>query len=142
MNNQKSASYAALLLRVSLGVVFLAHGLLKVLVFTPAGTAGFFASLGLPGWLAYPTMAAEILGGVLLIAGVQTRIVSLTLLPILIGSLWVHSGNGWLFTNDNGGWEYSLFLSIAAAVQVLLGNGAYAFDPFKKDQTVVNTQSA
>ena len=128
MNNQKSASYAALLLRVSLGVVFLAHGLLKVLVFTPAGTAGFFASLGLPGWLAYPTMAAEILGGVLLIAGVQTRIVSLTLLPILIGSLWVHSGNGWLFTNDNGGWEYSLFLSIAAAVQVLLGNGAYAFD--------------
>ena len=113
MNNQKSASYAALLLRVSLGVVFLAHGLLKVLVFTPAGTAGFFASLGLPGWLAYPTMAAEILGGVLLIAGVQTRIVSLTLLPILIGSLWVHSGNGWLFTNDNGGWEYSLFLSLS-----------------------------
>ena len=78
MTNEKTTPYAALLLRVSLGSVLLAHGLLKVFVFTPAGTAGFFASLGLPAWLAYPTMAAEIVGGLLLIAGFQTRIVSLT----------------------------------------------------------------
>jgi len=134
MDNQNSTRYGALLLRVSLGSVFLAHGLLKVLVFTPAGTVGFFGSLGLPAWLAYATMAAEIFGGLLLIAGVQTRIVSLALLPILVGSLWVHSGNGWLFSNENGGWEYSLFLSIAATVQALLGNGAYAFNPFKRGE--------
>ena len=126
MIDQRTAPYAALLLRLSLGGMFLAHGLLKVLVFTPAGTAGFFASLGLPGWLAYPTMGAEILGGLLLIAGVQTRHVALALLPILIGAIWVHSGSGWLFSNENGGWEYPLFLTVAAAAQALLGDGAYS----------------
>jgi len=128
MTDTRTAPYAALLLRLSLGVMFLAHGLLKIMVFTPAGTAGFFASLGLPAWLAYPTMAAEVLGGLLLIAGVQTRFVALVLLPILVGSLWVHSGNGWLFTNENGGWEYPLFLSMAAAAQALLGDGAYSLN--------------
>lgn len=126
MIDQKTAPYAALLLRLALGVMFLAHGLLKIMVFTPAGTAGFFSSLGLPGWLAYPTMGAEVLGGLLLIAGVKTRLVALALTPILIGSLWVHSGNGWLFTAENGGWEYSLFLTMAATVQALLGDGAYS----------------
>ena len=128
MIDQKTAAYAALLLRLSLGTMFLAHGLLKVLVFTPAGTAGFFASLGLPGWLAYPTMGAEILGGLLLIAGVQTRIVALALIPILVGAIWVHSGFGWSFTNENGGWEYPLFLTVAAFAQVLLGDGAYSLN--------------
>ena len=126
MNDTNTAPYAALLLRLSLGVIFLAHGLLKIMVFTPAGTAGFFASLGLPGWLAYPTMGAEVIGGLLLIAGVQTRFVALALMPILLGSLWVHSGNGWLFSAEGGGWEYSLFLTLAAVGQVLLGDGAYS----------------
>ena len=106
--------------------MFLAHGLLKLMIFTPEGTAGFFASLGIPGWLAYPTMGAEILGGLMLIAGIQTRVISLLLVPILVGSLWVHSGNGWLFTNENGGWEYSLFLIFAALSQALLGDGAFS----------------
>ena len=115
--------------------MFLAHGLLKILVFTPAGTAGFFASLGLPEWLAYATIGAEVLGGLLLIAGVQTRIVALALLPILLGSLWVHSGNGWLFSNQNGGWEYSLFLSVSAVAQVLLGDGAYSLSAVFRSKT-------
>lgn len=126
MIDTRTAPYAALVLRLTLGVMFVAHGLLKVMVFTPAGTAGFFASLGLPGWLAYPTMGAEVLGGLALIAGVQTRLVALALIPILLGSLWVHSGNGWLFSNENGGWEYSAFLTMAAVVQALLGDGAYS----------------
>lgn len=126
MIDTRTAPYAALVLRLTLGVMFVAHGLLKVLVFTPAGTAGFFASLGLPGWLAYPTMGAEIIGGLLLIAGVQTRLVALALIPILLGSLWAHSGNGWLFSNQHGGWEYSAFLTMSAVVQVLLGDGAWS----------------
>src|SRR5210317_2169509 len=101
MIDTRTAPYAALLLRLALAPMFLAHGLLKIMVFTPAGTAGFFSSLGLPGWLAYPTMGAEVFGGLLLIAGVQTRLVSMALIPVLVGSLWVHSGNGWLFTNEN-----------------------------------------
>lgn len=121
----QSTAYAALLLRTALGIMFIAHGLLKLLVFTPAGTVGFFESLGVPGWFAYPTMGAELIGGVLLVLGVQTRAVSLALLPVLVGSIvLVHGANGWLYTNEHGGWEYSAFLIVAAIAQALLGNGA------------------
>lgn len=127
MTNQHYAPYAALLLRLSLGLMFIAHGLLKLLVFTPAGTAGFFASLGLPGWIAYPVILVEIIGGLLLVAGVHSRWVALALLPVLIGSVvLVHGGNGWLFTNEHGGWEYPAFLIMASFVQMLLGDGVYS----------------
>ncbi|MGB5773124.1 MAG: DoxX family protein [Sedimenticolaceae bacterium] len=123
----QSTAYAALLLRIALGAMFIAHGLLKLLVFTPAGTVGFFESLGMPGWFAYPTMGAELIGGVLLVLGVQARAVSLALLPVLIGSIvLVHGANGWLYTNENGGWEYSAFLIVASLAQALLGNGAFS----------------
>lgn len=141
MIDQKTAPYAALLLRLTLGTMFIAHGLLKLLVFTPAGTASFFASLGLPAWLAYPTMGAEIIGGALLVLGVCTRTVALALIPILIGSIWVHSGAGWLFSNANGGWEYPLFLTMTAVVVALLGDGAYALKPYKDRQVMGSTQS-
>jgi len=127
MTNQDSAAYAALILRVSLGIMFIAHALLKIMVFTPAGTVGFFASLGVPGWFAYPTMGAELIGGVLLVAGIQTRVVALALVPVLIGSIvLVHGANGWLYTNENGGWEYSAFLIMVSFAQALLGDGAYS----------------
>ncbi len=126
MTDAKSAAYAALLLRVTMGVLFIAHGLLKVFVFTPAGTAGFFESLGLPGFLAYLTIIAEIGGGAALIAGVLTRWVSLALLPIMLGALAVHWGAGWVFSNEGGGWEFPAFWSVALVVQALLGDGAHA----------------
>ncbi len=117
---------AALLLRLALGIMFLAHGLLKVMVFTVPGTVGFFESVGFPGFLAYLVIAAEVGGGLLLIAGVATREVSLALVPVLLGALYVHAGAGWLFTNENGGWEYPAFLVVATVVQALLGSGRYA----------------
>ncbi len=126
MTDQKTASYAALLLRLSLGVMFIAHGLLKVVVFTPAGTVGFFESLGLPGFLAYLTIVAEIGGGAALIAGLWTRWVSLALLPIILGALVVHSGAGWVFSSEGGGWEFPAFWAVALVVQALLGDGAYS----------------
>jgi putative oxidoreductase len=121
-----SSDYAATLLRVSSGVLFLAHGLLKVNVFTVAGTVGFFESLGLPGFLAYLTIAAEIGGGLALILGVATRLVSLGLIPVLLGATWVHSGNGWLFSGEGGGWEFPLFWAVVQVAIALLGAGAYA----------------
>ncbi len=112
---------AAALLRVSLGVMFVAHSVvLKLFVYGLAGTAGYFESIGLPGALAYVVFAAEAVGGVLLIANVATGWVSLALIPILGGALWAHAGNGWVFSNANGGWEYPLFLivvSVAVALQ-------------------------
>jgi len=126
MTENRSASYAALVLRLSLGTMFVAHALLKLFVFTLPGTAQFFQSLGLPGLLAYATFAAELLGGLLLIAGVGSRWVSIALVPVLLGATWAHAGNGWVFSAPNGGWEYPAFLTVAAIVQALLGNGAYA----------------
>jgi putative oxidoreductase len=126
MTNNDNAAYAALVLRVSLGSVFIAHGLLKVLVFTLPGTVQFFDQVGFPGWTAYVVTALEIGGGALLLAGVATRAVSLAMLPVLLGAVGVHFGAGWLFTNANGGWEYPAFLAAATVVQALLGPGAWA----------------
>lgn len=118
----------AFLLRVALGAMFLAHGLLKVTVFGVAGTVGFFESIGLPAALAYFTIGAEIIGGLLLIIGYQTQLATLVLLPIMLGATWVHAGNGWLFSAPNGGWEYPAFLSVAMVAQILIGAGAFALD--------------
>lgn len=127
MINQSTAPYAGLLLRVSLGVMFIAHSVyLKAFVFTLPGTAQFFQSLGLPGLLAYAVFAAEAIGGLMLIAGYRTREVSIVLLPVLLGAAWTHWPNGWLFTAPNGGWEYPVFLAAAAGVQALLGDGVYS----------------
>ena len=126
MIDTRTAPYAALVLRVSLGVMFIAHALLKILVFTLPGTAQFFGSVGLPEWLAYPVTVMELVGGVMLIAGIWTRWIALALVPVLLGATSVHWANGWLFTAQNGGWEYPVFLTLAAVAQALLGDGAYA----------------
>ena len=123
---QNNTDIAALILRVSLGIVLIAHGLLKVLVFTLPGTVQFFDTVGFPGWTAYPVTFVEIVGGVLLISGFATRIASLTLIPVLLGATYVHLGAGWVFSSDGGGWEYPAFLTMALLVQALLGPGAFA----------------
>lgn len=128
----RTAPYAALLLRVSMGVLFLAHGAwLKLGVFGLNGTMGFFGSLGYPPVLAIVVIAAEIAGGVALIAGVWVRLVSLLFLPIMIGSTLVHLPNGWLFSAPGGGWEFPAFWTVLLLVQAGLGAGAYALDPAK-----------
>jgi putative oxidoreductase len=121
-----TAPYGAFVLRLALGVAALAHGLLKVFVFTPAGTVGFFGSLGLPAVAAYLVILAEVGGGLLLIAGAYVRLVSLALVPVLLGALWVHSGNGWMFANPKGGWEFPAFWTLALIAQALIGPGAFA----------------
>ncbi len=122
----QNTEIAALLLRLALGTMFVAHGLLKVIVFTLPGTVGFFEQVGFPGFLAYIVTFAEIGGGVLLLAGVAVPAVSIALLPVLLGAMYVHFGAGWVFSNPNGGWEYPAFLAVAAIVQALLGPGKFA----------------
>ena len=127
MNDHRAIPYGITVLRLALGVMFIAHSvLLKYVVYTLPGTAAFFESIGLPGVLAYVVFGLEAAGGVLLVLGVQTRWVAAALLPVLAGATWAHAFNGLLFTNANGGWEYPLFLAVATAAQVLLGDGALA----------------
>lgn len=127
MSPHLTAPYAALVLRLSLGVMYLAHGLLKLVVFTPAGTAGYFGSLGLPPVLAYATIGAEIAGGLLLIVGLGTRVVAFGLIPLLAGALVLaHGDKGWLFSAPGGGWEYPAFLIATSVAAGLLGDGAFS----------------
>ena len=119
------APYAILLLRLCLAAMFIAHAMLKVRVFTIPGTVAFFKSLGLPGWLAYVTIAAELGGAACLILGIYPRYVALLLVPLILGTIvTVHGKKGWLFSNADGGWEYPAFWAAALVAVFLLGDGA------------------
>jgi putative oxidoreductase len=125
-SSSTSTNLGVALLRISLGVIWIAHALLKLFVFTLPGTAQFFASVGYPGFLAYPVFAIEVLGGVALVLGVYARQVSLALVPVMAAAAWVHVPNGWVFTSTGGGWEYPAFLIVASLALWLLGDGAAA----------------
>jgi len=113
------------LLRVALGIMFIAHSVvLKYFTFTLAGTAQYFDSIGLPTSLAYVVFALEAIGGVLLVLNIATRWVALALVPVLLGAMWVHLGNGWVFSAPNGGWEYPLFLVVISVVVALQSYGS------------------
>jgi putative oxidoreductase len=131
-----SAKYGAFALRVSLGVIMIAHALLKIVVFTMPGTVAFFNSVGFPGALAYPVVAAELLGGLALVIGFKTRLAALGLIPGLLGAASVHVGNGWVFNAPNGGWEYPVFLAVGVVVQALLGSGAFSVDGWRAQRVV------
>ena len=124
--NAVSQATGAALLRIALGVMFIAHGLLKVIVFTLPGTAAYFESIGLPGALGYLVAVAEVGGGLMLVAGLYTRVVALATVPILLGATWAHLGNGWVFSAEGGGWEYPLFLVLTAVAVALIGPGRWA----------------
>ncbi|MBC3918397.1 DoxX family protein [Undibacterium sp. CY18W] len=123
---QGSNAYGITLLRISLGTMWIAHALLKLLVFTLPGTAQFFVSIGYPGFLAYPVFALELLGGVALVLGIYSRQVALALVPVMAVAATVHFGNGWVHTSPDGGWEYPVFLIATSVAVWLLGDGAFA----------------
>lgn len=129
MMDMRTAPYGVLILRVALGLMFIAHAWLKFAVFTMPGFEGFLAKSGLPTALAWPIVLAELLGGLAILFGFYGRFAAIALLPILVGAVGIHWGNGWLFTAPNGGWEYPAFLLAAALAYVLSDDGALAIKP-------------
>jgi putative oxidoreductase len=119
-----SAQAGITLLRVSLGAMWIAHALLKLLVYTLPGTAQYFQGIGYPGWVAYPVFTVEILGGMALVLGIYARQVALALVPVMLVVINVHASNGWVFSAKGGGWEYPAFLTVASIVLWLVGDGA------------------
>jgi putative oxidoreductase len=119
-------AHGAALLRLSLGVMWLAHALLKLFVFTLPGTAAFFDSIGFAGWLAYPVFLVELIGGLALIFGIYARQAALLLVPVMAVAAWVHIPNGWAHTSAGGGWEYPVFLIVASIAVWLIGDGSFA----------------
>ncbi len=135
MNHTHLNQSGTALLRISLGVIYLAHSVyLKLFVFTLPGTVAFFESLGLPAVVAYATFFAEAIGGFALLIGYQSRLVALALIPIALGATWAHADFGWVFSAQGGGWEYPLFLTIATAVIALQGDGAFSLQGSKRSR--------
>jgi putative oxidoreductase len=125
-NHTSNNNVGVTLLRVSLGIMWIAHALLKLFVFTLPGTAQFFNSVGIPGFLAYPVFGIELVGGIALVLGVYARQVSLILVPVMAAAAAVHANNGWVHTSAGGGWEYPVFLTAASVALWLIGDGAFA----------------
>lgn len=133
MINTSTAPYGITLLRVSLGILFLAHVALKIVVFTIPGFVGFMGSVGLPAWFAYGIIAIEVVGGLALLLGVYAPWVALPLAAEMVGTIVkVHAANGWMFANKGGGWEYPAFWAISLIALSLLGDGALALVPAKR----------
>ena len=126
LTQEQGRQAGATILRLTLGAMWLSHAWFKITAFGVAGFAGWLDSLGLPGFMAAPVIALELIGGVLILAGLQGRLVSLLLLPVLAVATWVHAPNGLIFSNANGGWEYPVFLMIASLVHALIGDGYFA----------------
>ncbi len=131
---QLQTDLALLILRIALGVMFLAHGFTKLLVFTPAGTAHYFESLGFPGFVGYLTILFEIGGGALLLLGILTRLIAILTVIQMIVISFIHSANGWSFSNAGGGFEYPAFMALTALSLALLGNGRFSIVPQKYRQ--------
>jgi putative oxidoreductase len=136
MIKSSTAPYAVLLLRLSLGVMFLAHVGLKIFMFSIPGFVGYFVSLGLPAVLAYAVIALELFGGLALVLGIYAPLVALPLALEMLGTIvLVHGANGWLFTNKGGGWEYPAFWIVGLIALYLLGDGAMALRPVHREGT-------
>jgi putative oxidoreductase len=129
MIDNRLIPYGAFALRAGLGIMFISHAYLKLAVFTVPGFAAFLGQVGFSGFLAWPIILAELIGGIAILTGFYARIVSVALLPVLLGALLVHAPNGWVFNAPNGGWEYPAFLVLAAVVHVLIGDGVFAVKP-------------
>jgi len=132
MTNEKENDIGLLILRVSLGIVFIAHGYLKVFTFgIPHGMAVFEAHTIMhinlvPGWFVIPAAIIEWVCGIMLILGTKIRWITPPLAAVAFGAGAVHFENGWNYTSKpDGGWEYGIFLFICCVVLYFTGPGKH-----------------
>jgi len=122
------ASYGAMLLRLILGIVYIMHAYLALVVFGPSGMIAYQAKAGVP----FPDLAtwylilAHGLGGIFLVLGIYTRWAALANVPVMVGAVvFVHLKNGfWAHQTPNAGYEYVLVLLVATVASAMIGGGA------------------
>jgi putative oxidoreductase len=121
------AAYGATLLRLILGVVYIMHAYLAVVVFGPAGMIDYQAKNGVPfaeigTWY---LIVAHGLGGVFLVLGLFTRWAALANVPVMVGALlFVHLKNGFWAHSRPSGYEYVLVLAVVSLAVAMIGGGA------------------
>ena len=141
MNEETRRDLGLLILRDSLGLVFIAHDWIKVFTFgLERATAVFKAHTVwhinmIPGWFAPPAAVIEWVGGILLILGIRTRLITPFLGAVAFGAGAAHFENGWNYTSKpDGGWEYGIFLFICCVVVFLVGPGKYTLTNFMSNR--------
>ncbi|MCP3740558.1 DoxX family protein [Rossellomorea sp. BNER] len=124
----KKYEVGAFILRILLGFTFFVHGLVK---FQDGieNTVGFFESLGLPGFTAYVVAGIEFIGGIAIILGIGTRVISILLALIMIGAiLKVKLAGGFLGNGQMAGFELDLALLAISAYLAITNHSAFALD--------------
>ena len=121
--------FAPTLLRLAMGVMFLAHGTLwKLIQAGPQHTIPWFVGHGYPAAFGWFVIAMESLGGLALLLGWRVRLVAPALAVLMAGITSHQFPNGWLYTYPQGGWEYPAFWTVCLVVLALLGPGRFALD--------------
>lgn len=118
----------ALILRIFLGITFFVHGLAKF----QGGienTAGFFESLGLPGFTAYLVAIIELIGGLAMILGAGTRVIAILFAVILaVATVKVKLAAGFLGNGQMAGYEFDLALVVIAIYLAVAKKSLFAVD--------------
>lgn len=124
----KQSILGATLLRVVLGLIFVAHGISKFQM-SLGNVSGFFQSVGVPGWVAYVTAFVEVIGGVLMILGLFTRYVSIAFGVVMLGAIFtIKLQYGLMGDGQASGYELELMLLIVSAYFALNGEQGYSLD--------------
>jgi putative oxidoreductase len=130
MSTTEKRSWGITLLRVIVGIVFLAHGSQKLFVYGFHGFAGFLAQMGLPTFLAPLVIIIEFVGGAALLLGIGTRIAAAAIAVNMLGAvLGVHLKGGFFLPT---GFEYALTMLAASAALALTGPGAASLDGLRR----------
>lgn len=135
MNNAKTAQYGLTLIRVMLGIVFIAHGAQKVFgSFGGSGLPKFISwvgTMGVPPFLGYAAAFAELIGGSMLLLGIYAELGALLVAAVMIGALYlVHLPHG--FFIQHNGYEYVLTLIVNSLAIIIAGPGCFALLPMKR----------
>lgn len=121
-------SLTTFLLRIVLGVSFFVHGLVKFQGGI-GNIVGWFESIGIPGFLAYVVGAVELAGGIALILGLGTRVVSALLTLVMVGAiLKAKLAIGFLGTAEMAGYELDLAFLVIALFLAVNGSKLWSVD--------------
>lgn len=135
----KNHNLGTLLLRITVGLTFFLHGLSKF----QGGienTVGFFESLGFPGFMAYVVAIIELVGGIMMILGLKTKIVGWLFVAVLaVAIVKVKLAAGFMGNDKTAGYEFDVLLLVASLFFALANDSIYALDHrFNKKENHLN----
>ena len=135
LSNSGKEELAKLLLRVTVGVLMLFHGISKIL-HGVSPIEGMFINAGLPGFIAYGAYLGEVIAPLMLIAGFRVKIASLFVMMTMCGAIALaHSGDIFVVTK-HGAWgiELQMFYLMSSLTILIQGAGKYSIDSYFEAQ--------